>query len=228
LIVENLNTPIYTNDDSHYYPKQAIVHNIVEEDQKGGNQDENDTQTEAAINQIKQLHLPNEEELIAQLLAGKKSKATEIKDKTYHYLPYMFDSGFEIRYFAERLLTAVADRPLEIYFNGDDTLTEFKINCYHRVGERWNYIGRYVPDFLMLQRDDKGKIHKVLIIETKGEGYAAKFVPRREFMEQEFLRLNNEKFGYQRFDFLYIEDTMTPDEQTIKTINRIKQFFNID
>lgn len=228
LIVENLKTPIYTNDDSHYYPKQVIVHNIVEEDQKGSNPDETDAQTEAAINQIKQLHLPNEEELIAQLLAGKKSKATEIKDKTYHYLPYMFDSGFEIRYFAERLLTAVADRPLEVYFNGDDTLTAFKINCYHRVGERWHYIGRYVPDFLMLQRNDKGDIHKVLIIETKGEGYAAKFVPRREFMEQEFLRLNNEKFGYQRFDFLYIEDTMTPNEQTIMTINRIKQFFNID
>lgn len=151
-----------------------------------------------------------------------------MKDKTYHYLPYKFDSGFEINYFAERLLTAVADRPLEVYFNGDDTLTAFKINCYHRVGDRWNYIGRYVPDFLMLQRDDAGKIHKVLIIETKGEGYAAKFVPRREFMEQEFLRLNNDKFGYQRFDFLYIEDTQTPDEQTVKTINKIRQFFNID
>lgn len=228
LVVENLETPVYTDDDSHYYPKQAIVHNIVEEDQKGNNPDEVDAQTEAAINQIKQLHLPNEEELIAQLLAGKKSKSTEVKDKTYHYLPYKFDSGLEIRYFSDRLLTAVADRPLEVYFNGDDTLTQFKINCYHRVGERWNYIGRYVPDFLMLQRDEAGHIYKVLIIETKGEGYAAKFVPRREFMEQEILRLNNEKFGYQRFDFLYIEDTQTPDEQTAKTINKIKQFFNID
>ena len=228
LVVENLETPIYTNDDSHYYPNQTIVHNIVDEDQKGGNSDETDAQTEAAINQIKQLHLPNEVELIAQLLAGKESKSTKVKDKTYHYLPYKFDSGLEIRYFAERLLTAVADRPLEVYFNGDDTLTAFKINCYHRAGERWNYIGRYVPDFLMLQRDAEGRIHKVLIIETKGEGYAAKFVPRREFMEKEFLRLNNDKFGYQRFDFLYIEDTQTPNEQTAKTINKIKQFFNID
>lgn len=228
LVVENLETPIYTNDDSHFYPQQAIVHNIIEEDQKKSDPAETDAQTEATIRQIKLMHLPNEDEVIAQVLAGKKSKSTEVKDKTYHYLPYKFDSGLEIRYFADRLLTAVADRPLEVYFNGDDTLTAFKINCYHRVGDRWNYIGRYVPDFLMLQRDAEGKIHKVLIIETKGEGYAAKFVPRREFMEQEFLRLNNDKFGYQRFDFLYIEDTMTPDEQTVKTINRIKQFFNID
>ena len=228
LVVENLETPIYTDDDSHFYPQQAIVHNIIEEDQKKSDPAETDAQTEATIRQIKLMHLPNEEEVIAQVLAGKKSKSTEVKDKTYHYLPYKFDSGLEIRYFADRLLTAVADRPLEVYFNGNDQLTAFKINCYHRVGDRWNYIGRYVPDFLMLQRDVEGKIHKVLIIETKGEGYAAKFVPRREFMEQEFLRLNNDKFGYQRFDFLYIEDTMTPDEQTVKTINRIKQFFNID
>ena len=228
LVVENLETPIYTEDDSHYYPRQAIVHNIIEEDQQKKDPAETDAQTEAAIRQIKLMHLPNEAEVIAQLLAGKQSKSTEVKDKTYHYLPYKFDSNLEIHYFADRLLAAVSDRQLEVYFNGDDQLTQFKINCYHRRGDRWNYIGRYVPDFLMLQRDEAGHIHKVLIIETKGEGYAAKFVPRREFMEQEFLRLNNEKFGYQRFDFLYIEDTLTPDEQTARTITRIKQFFNID
>ena len=149
-------------------------------------------------------------------------------NKTYHYLPYKFDSQFEINYFADRLLNAVADRKLEVYFNGDDQLTEFKIKCYQHASDRWQYIGRYVPDFLMIQRSDDGQIHKVLIIETKGEGYAAKFVPRKDFMESEFLRLNNEKFGYQRFDFLYIEDTLTPDEQTTKTIERIKTFFNID
>ena len=224
LVVENLTSPLFMESDRGFYPSQDVVNNIMsDEPQDNG-------KMAAAIAQIRALHLPNEAELIAQLksVGNERDTGQQVKDKTYHYLPYKFDSGFEIRYFAERLLTAVADRPLEVYFNGDDQLTQFKINCYHRAGDRWNYIGRYVPDFLMLQRDDSGKIHKVLIIETKGEGYAAKFVPRREFMEQEFLRLNNEKFGYQRFDFLYIEDTMTPDEQTVKTINRIKQFFNID
>ena len=224
LVVENLTSPLFVESDRGFYPSQDVVNNIMsDEPQDNG-------KMAAAIAQIRALHLPNEAELIAQLksVGDERDTGQQVKDKTYHYLPYKFDSGFEIRYFAERLLTAVADRPLEVYFNGDDQLTQFKINCYHRAGDRWNYIGRYVPDFLMLQRDDSGKIHKVLIIETKGEGYAAKFVPRREFMEQEFLRLNNDKFGYQRFDFLYIEDTMTPDEQTVKTINRIKQFFNID
>lgn len=224
LVVENLTSPLFVESDRGFYPSQDVVHNIMSD------KPQDDGQMAAAIAQIRALHLPNEAELIAQLksVGDERNTGQQVKDKTYHYLPYKFDSGFEINYFAERLLTAIADRPLEVYFNGDDTLTAFKINCYHRVGDRWNYIGRYVPDFLMLQRDDTDKIHKVLIIETKGEGYAAKFVPRREFMEQEFLRLNNDKFGYQRFDFLYIEDTQTPDEQTVKTINKIRQFFNID
>lgn len=224
LVVENLTSPLFVESDRGFYPSQDVVRNIMSDEPQ------DDGQMAAAIAQIRALHLPNEAELIAQLksVGDERNTGQQVKDKTYHYLPYKFDSGFEINYFAERLLTAVADRPLEVYFNGDDTLTAFKINCYHRVGDRWNYIGRYVPDFLMLQRDNTGKIHKVLIIETKGEGYAAKFVPRREFMEQEFLRLNNDKFGYQRFDFLYIEDTQTPDEQTVKTINKIRQFFNID
>ena len=232
LVVENLTSPLYVESDHSYYPDQAIVHKTIDEDRRSSADTSagEDPDVASAIANIRALHLPNEAELIAQLTSvGRERTITQrVKAKTYHYLPYKFDSGFEIRYFAERLLTAVADRPLEVYFNGDDQLTAFKINCYHRRADRWNYIGRYVPDFLMLQRDEAGCIHKVLIIETKGEGYAAKFVPRREFMEQEFLRLNNEKFGYQRFDFLYIEDTQTPDEQTVTTINKIKKFFNID
>ena len=214
LLVENLTSPLFVDSERGFYPNQTIVHKMIDEDAAtvpASSAATVDPNVATAIANIRALHLPNE--------------AERVKDKSYHYLPYKFDSNFEISYFADRLLSAVADRPLEVYFNGDDTLTAFKINCYHRVGDRWNYIGRYVPDFLMLQRDDEGKIHKVLIIETKGEGYAAKFVPRREFMEQEFLRLNNEKFGYQRFDFLYIEDTLTTDEQTAKTIQKIKQFF---
>ena len=47
----------------------------------------------------------------------------------------------------------------------------------------------------------------VIIIETKGEGFASKFVPRKQFMEESFIKLNNDKIGYNRFEFLYIEDT---------------------
>src|SRR3712207_6988542 len=79
------------------------------------------------------------------------------------------------------------------YFNGDDTLTDFKIDCFKRVGNNWRYIGRYVPDFLLISRNEQQQIDKVIIIETKGEGFAAKFKDRLDFMS-EFVKKNNDKF----------------------------------
>jgi hypothetical protein len=118
------------------------------------------------------------------------------------------------------------EKTLEIYFNGDDTLTDFKIDCYKRVADNWRYIGRYVPDFLLLSRNEQKQIDKVIIIETKGEGFAAKFKDRLNFMS-EFVKKNNDKFGYQRFDFLYLEDTITPEQRRQKTLAAIKNFFNV-
>ena len=62
---------------------------------------------------------------------------------------------------------------------------------------------------------------------SKGEGFAAKFADRRQFMETEFIRKNNERFGYERFHFLYLEDTLTKEEREKKIIKAIKEFFNI-
>ena len=84
----------------------------------------------------------------------------------------------------------------------------------------------YIPDFLLIQRNDKGEIYKVIIIETKGEGFAPKFAERKHFMETAFLEKNNTKFGYQRFDFLYIEDTLTQEQREQKTLQAINYFFN--
>lgn len=60
---------------------------------------------------------------------------------------------------------------------------------------------------------------------TKGEGFAPNFAERKNFMEKEFVKLNNERFGYNRFSFLYIEDTLTQAEQDTKTITAINNFF---
>lgn len=76
----------------------------------------------------------------------------------------------------------------------------------------------------MLTRNSDNTINKVIIIETKGEGFAGKFVPRKQFMEESFIKLNNDKIGYPRFDFLYIEDTLTKEERLQKTINKINTF----
>ena len=148
------------------------------------------------------------------------------RTQTYHYLPYRFDSNLERDFLAKELLPIIHDRQLEAYFNGDETLTQFVINCYQQKGGTWRYAGRYVPDFLLLSRKDDGTIDRVVIIETKGEGFAAKFADRLQFMQTEFIRQNNEKFGYRRFDFLYLEDTLTAEQRRQKTLQKINDFFN--
>jgi len=62
-------------------------------------------------------------------------------------------------------------------------------------------------------------------VETKGEGFAAKFADRRHFMESQFIKQNNEKFGYRRFEFLYIEDTLKPAQRQQKIFESINCFF---
>ena len=171
--------------------------------------------------------LGNQEQTIEALLNNPDNYEAideQLYSKTYHYLPYKFDSRFEIDYFSTSLQTIIRDKQLEVYFNGDDELTEFKIRCYKQKGKNWSYIGEYVPDFLLLSRNEAHNIQQVIIIETKGEGFAEKFAERRAFMS-EFVRLNNEKFGYNKFDFLYIEDTLNKTEQDTITISAINNFF---
>ena len=84
----------------------------------------------------------------------------------------------------------------------------------------------YTPDFLILQRKD-GKIHKAIIVETKGKIYAndPTFMDKRRFMETAFLQENNKKFGYARFEYLYLKDTMPEHDRIVKAQEKIKAFF---
>ena len=149
-----------------------------------------------------------------------------VNDRTYHYLPYHLDSTLEKDYF-ESIINHLKSKEMsgiEFYFNGDDTLTDFYIRCYTKRGRAWKLDGDYYPDFLMLTRNLDNTINKVIIIETKGEGFASKFVPRKQFMEESFIKLNNDKIGYNRFEFLYIEDTDGEPIRLQKTIRAIENF----
>ncbi len=156
------------------------------------------------------------------------SLAVRSKDKTFHYLPYNFvQSGFEKDILQKTLqLDSFKENGLEVYYNGERGLTEFVINCFAKNGKNWKNIGRYTTDFLIIQRKEKA-IHKALLVETKGEGFKndPAFLQKKSFVETEFLKQNNNKFGYQRFDFLYLEDG-TDIANNIVTINKkIDEFF---
>ena len=217
LQIEKLISPI--EDFGRFYPSQQEVHDIIEWDNKPA-QEELKPEVIAKMEELKAMGID-----ISALKP--QSDPHPERNQTYHYLPYRFDSQLEIDYFSTEVLPLIHGKALELYFNGDDTLTEFKINCYKRNGTRWNYIGKYVPDFLLLSRNEANEIDKVIIIETKGEGFAPAFADKKAFMETEFIRKNNEKFGYKRFDFLYLEDTLTAEQRRQKTVEAIHQFFNM-
>lgn len=218
LQIEKLVSPIAVQDDKPFFPSQDVVKTIVDWDANAQNKVLSPEEL-ALIEKMKKMGYPVPE----------PTDPHPERKQTYHYLPYRFDSGMEREFFKDSVLPILKEykSKLEIYFNGDDTLTNFKIDCYKQTGKEWIYIGKYVPDFLLLSRKDDGTIQQIIIIETKGEGFAAKFADRRQFMETEFIRKNNERFGYERFRFLYLEDTLTKEEREKKTIKAIKEFFNI-
>ena len=218
LQIERLVSPVFVQDDKPFFPSQEDVKTIVDWDANAQNKVLSPEEL-ALIEKMKKMGYPMPE----------PTDPYPERGQTYHYLPYRFDSGLEREFFKDSVLPILKSyqSQLEIYFNGDDTLTDFKIDCYKQTGREWRYIGKYVPDFLLLKRNEDGSIHRIIIIETKEEGFAAKFADRRQFMETEFIHKNNDCFGYERFRFLYLEDTLTKEEREKKTIKAIKDFFNI-
>lgn len=218
LQIERLVSPVFVQDDKPFFPSQEDVKTIVDWDANAQNKVLSPEEL-ALIEKMKKMGYPMPE----------PTDPYPERGQTYHYLPYRFDSGLEREFFKDSVLPILKSyqSQLEIYFNGDDTLTDFKIDCYKQTGREWRYIGKYVPDFLLLKRNEDGSIHRIIIIETKGEGFAVKFADRRQFMETEFIHKNNDCFGYERFRFLYLEDTLTKEEREKKTIKAIKDFFNI-
>ena len=218
LKVENFTSSVTTAMPGCYYPDQATVQRIVDAD-AGKSLTPEERKTIEMLEQIGQKDM-------AAKLRG-QIDAPPHKDQSYHYLPYKTDSSFEQLFLKEvLLLDCVDDLKLEVYYNGDRALTEFKINCYKKVKAFWKYIGRYTPDFLIIQRKD-GVIHRAIIIETKGAVYAndPTFQDKKAFMTEAFIKKNNEAFGYRRFDYLYLEDTEPEQQRINRTAAAIRDFF---
>ena len=219
LNITNFTPTIYTQDISDYFPTQNMVERIIQDDNGKLKPDKNTLQMMQLAEQTGQTE-------ILEMLRSKVVSHPQ-KDRSFHYLPYHTDSDFEQEFLRLVLPLPEVERfGLEVYYNGDRTMTEFKIKCYKSTGHGWVYIGMYTPDFLIIQRKD-GKIHKALIVETKGKIYAndPTFKDKREFVKSEFLRQNNAAFGYERFEYFYLEDTMPDNERIVKTHEKICNFW---
>lgn len=219
LNIKNFASEVYTDTPTTYYPNQDMVEKIIKDDKGELELDPNTADT------IRRLTEMGEIEMAAKLQA--KNTSHPCKEHSFHYLPYRTDSRFEQTFLEEVLsFDEIKELGIEVYYNGDRAMTEFKIKCYKRLGTTWDYVGVYTPDFLILKRKD-GKIHKVIVVETKGGIYAndSKFQDKKNFMETEFSKQNNAAYGYERFDYLYLEDTLSDNERVHLTHQKICNFF---
>jgi hypothetical protein len=220
LIVEKLQA---TTRSDKLYPSEKEVQEIIDLDASGMTVEEKERKQkedyQKAIDALRSIGSPFMPNLPEELPV-----AVKCKDKTFHFLPYKFDSPLEFDTWRDSLtLEQLQDCKLEVYFNGEKDITDFRIKCYT---DKNRYVGLYTPDFLIIQRKDD-QIHRVLIVETKGKGFAEQtaFKLRRKFVETEFLRMNNERFGYKRFDYLYLTDADKQADNLIKLNDKIHQFF---
>ena len=219
LRIENFTATETTTAPESYYPNQGVVERIIQDD-KGK------LKVDANIQKMMQLAKESGNTAILNMLQEQNSSHPQ-KNRSFHYLPYHTDSSFEQRFLEEVLaMSELEQLDLEAYYNGDRALIEFKIKCYQGSSGSWKYVGMYTPDFLILKRKD-GKIYKAIIVETKGAIYAndPMFREKRFFMEREFVRQNNAKFQYERFDYLYLEDSWPEAERIRITHEKICAFF---
>lgn len=216
--------PLDVEDDSRFYPPQDDVKAILQWD-ADPTKGQIPAEVMAVVEQMRRLGMSEEQVQTIMRNSHVESDPHPERARTYHYLPYRFDSSLELDYFVNALVPLLKERGLEFYFNGDESLTGFKIRCYRREGSHWRYDGQYVPDFLVLSRDGSGGIDRICIIETKGEGFAPKFRDRLEFMQKVFVPKNNEAFHRERFRFLYVEDSLPKDKRIEATMRMLADFF---
>lgn len=219
LNIANFTATVSTTTPEDYYPKQDLVEQIIQDD-KGK------LKVDANTKKLMELAETTGNTAILEMLR-KQSSSHPQKNRSFHYLPYRTDSSFEQTFLDQVLAMAeVENMDLEVYYNGDRAMTEFKIKCYKGDAGAWRYVGMYTPDFLIVKRKD-GKIHKAIIVETKGAIYAndPSFKDKRIFVEREFTRQNNKAFGYERFEYLYLEDSFPEAERIRLTHEKICTFF---
>lgn len=221
LIVEKLKA---ISKPRYYLPNEKDTETILEIDREGLSTEEKQAKLNADYEKLLEIAKAQGLENLIQRAPSELPATVKYKDRTFHFLPYKFDSGFEKTILEESLRDEyLKNCNLEIYFNGEKDITDFRIACYT---ENNKYVGKYTPDFLIIQRKD-GAIYRVLIVETKGSGFADQeaFKLRRKFVENGFLKMNNEKFGYKKFDYLYLTDADSLADNLDKINRKLKEFF---
>ena len=213
-----------------YIPSQKECAQIIRDDEKGVSTAEENPNVAKWRQRMEEALADGDEDDVAYYREkiARAETGPNVKDFTYHYLPYKTDSGFERSFFDRAIRSAeLKAKHLEIYYNGDAPFTEFRIRCYRKVCGIQQSVGQYTPDFLVIQRDKaRKKIVKCLIVETKGELYANDpgFKARKAFMQTTFLAQNKGSEGFPEYDYLYLQEDKGGQWQGL-FVDEINKFF---
>lgn len=214
--LEALQRPYFPPENRIIFPDEHNVFDIISADKCG----QIPPEIQSAIDMLRSAG----NNVAADDLESKYRKSGDPRnERTYQYLPYSFDSELERRFY-DSVLRGLLDTftDIEVYFNGDEAMTNFYIECYDNSNKYWKRIGNYFPDFLILKRNPDKQISKVILAETKGTPFETSFLPKKKFMEK-FLAINNATESTQ-FDFLYIPESFDDDRQSNETIEKIENF----
>ncbi len=231
LVVEKLKSVALSDK---LYPDKGQCAGILHNDQRGIVADNDYVAAKAVFDAQKELFarlgvkLPDLDEASYQ----QQSLPVQRAKQSFHYLPYDFSqSGFEKTFIQHALsLDVVQQQGLEVYYNGDRAVTDFSIECFEHKGNiGWKRVGKYTPDFLIVQRDaSRQQMRKVLIVETKGEGFAAQpdFQKRKAFVESWFLSQHEQaQAHFPAFEYLFIQDDEPEVHFLSKLEHKVTQFF---
>jgi hypothetical protein len=130
LIVDKLKA---VEQNKYLFPDKEISKQILDFDKNPLSSETFDKQKQEKILQLTQ---EGKFEEIAKVASETIHPLIEQKDKSFHLLPYNFDSTFELDLLNKALhLKDFKEKNLEIYFNGERGITEFVINCFAKKGK---------------------------------------------------------------------------------------------
>lgn len=214
--LETLQRPYFPSENRITFPDEQDVDNILAADKGASIPPE----IQNAIDALRAIGNHKDADKIE---AKFNNSGDSRNNRTYQYLPYSFDSGLEKIYY-DKILRGLLEEfeNIEVYFNGDEAMTNFFIECYDKSNGYWKRVGNYFPDFLILKRNSDNQIYKVILAETKGTPFETSFLPKKQFMEK-FLAINNASESTQ-FEFLYIPESFDDAKQYNETKQKIENF----
>ena len=122
------------------YPDDIIVKEILDKDNNINNKIDLE-----ALSKEELIRLAKENPEVLTNMTKDESNESKLSNRTFHYLPYVFNqSSFEKNFLQDVLtLNKFKNSNLEIYYNGDHNISSFRIECFKSEDNKIKKVGLY-------------------------------------------------------------------------------------